>query len=232
MAAVCWSTGLMVRHGGVKVNYTRKLNHFMIMGTPFGLAMFLPYQPNLITMSLRATGFIAATLLLSQPVRRRFSMCQTAFLAIDRPEDRPHTLVWAVSQILVCAVVLAGLFVLMTSLGRPEFLMIPLVVTGIGDGLAEPVGVRFGRHRYRVPSLVRGRVYHRSIEGSLCVGLTAVAVVVALAGTLSGPQLAAMLGLVPIAMTLTEAWSPHTWDAPALYAVGGLLPAAVVTWVP
>ena len=38
---------------------------------------------------------------------------------------------------------------------------------------------------------------------------------------LTTPQLILALLIIPIAMTLAEALSPHTWDAPFLYLVGG-----------
>jgi hypothetical protein len=35
-------------------------------------------------------------------------------------------------------------------------------------------------------------------------------------------QFLLMLGIVPITMALTEALSPHTWDNPFLFLVGGI----------
>ena len=55
-----------------------------------------------------------------------------------------------------------------------NFLLIPLIVNGIGDGLAEPIGIRFGKHRYKARALwYEGRLcsgtFHRTLEGSACV---------------------------------------------------------------
>jgi phytol kinase len=36
------------------------------------------------------------------------------------------------------------------------------------------------------------------------------------------------LGIVPVTMTLAEALSPHTWDGPFLYLVGGVSLIAVL----
>ncbi len=42
-------------------------------------------------------------------------------------------------------------------------------ICGAGDAVAEPVGLRFGKHTYRVPSLKKVRISERSLEGSLSV---------------------------------------------------------------
>jgi phytol kinase len=34
-------------------------------------------------------------------------------------------------------------------------------------------------------------------------------------------QFVLALAIIPLAMTLAEAWSPHTWDGPFLYLAGG-----------
>ena len=45
------------------------------------------------------------------------------------------------------------------------------VLCGAADAIAEPVGVRFGKHKYRVPSLRKVEVAERSLEGSFSVFL-------------------------------------------------------------
>jgi phytol kinase len=42
-----------------------------------------------------------------------------------------------------------------------------------------------------------------------------------LRGQLDATQFGLALAIVPLAMTLAEAWSPHTWDGPFLYLAGG-----------
>jgi phytol kinase len=42
------------------------------------------------------------------------------------------------------------------------------VVTGWGDAVGEPAGTRWGKHKYRVPTLTGIQCY-RSLEGSLAV---------------------------------------------------------------
>jgi phytol kinase len=86
------------------------------------------------------------------------------------------------------------------------------LVAGWGDAVGEPVGSRWGRHRYRVPSLA-GVPAERSWEGSLAVFLASwAAAAVALA------SLGASQGLVLVALacaaaaTSVEALSNHGLD--------------------
>ena len=232
LAALCWILGVWVLRCGVKVNYTRKINHFALMIVPLAAAPLLPYEPNLWTITATLVVFVIMTGIFVGPIRERISMVKTAFASVDRPEDQPHTLLWIITQAVAAYAVLMGLFLLLRWLGHPELVAVPLIVTGIGDGLAEPVGVRFGRHQYRVPSLARGRVYVRSLEGSACVFLIGLLTVLAFSGGISRPQWIALLVVLPLLMTFVEAISPHSWDAPFLYAAGGGCIAAVLTLLP
>ena len=227
LAAVCYVTGLMVQRWSVKVNYTRKINHFALMIIPFGLAPVLPYDPNPVTITVTLVVFVIATSLFAAPIRSRFPMVATAFASVDRPEDRPHTLPWILTQAIASYAVLVGVFWILSP-SHPELLALPLVITGVGDGLAEPIGVRFGRHRYRVPSLAAGRRYTRSVEGSAVVGIVSVAVVIGVGGNLTSQQWWALILATPVIMTVAEAVSPHSWDAPILYAAGGLVAWAAI----
>ncbi|MEM8810528.1 MAG: hypothetical protein AAGF01_31340, partial [Cyanobacteria bacterium P01_G01_bin.38] len=53
---------------------------------------------------------------------------------------------------------------------------IAVLVVGIADGVAEPIGRRYGRHRYRVLS-IWGTSSFRSLEGSMAVWGTTLAVI-------------------------------------------------------
>ena len=56
--------------------------------------------------------------------------------------------------------------------------MVPILVSGIGDGLAEPVGVRFGRLKYKTYALFSKIKYERTVEGSACVFITSIIVII------------------------------------------------------
>ena len=96
--------------------------------------------------------------------------------------------------------------------------------TGIGDGLAEPVGIYLGRHKYWTTSCFGDRKYQRSWEGSACVFLSSVVFVSCFYYTFeSATQFYIALVLLPPAMAYAEATSPHTIDTPFLMGVGGFL---------
>jgi len=101
-------------------------------------------------------------------------------------------------------------------------IFITVLIAAIGDGLAEPVGVKFGKHQYLVRALFTDRKYTRSIEGSLCVLFSGFLAVGILNEQLTSTELILALIIIPISMTLAEAFSPHTWDGPFLYLTGGV----------
>jgi len=95
------------------------------------------------------------------------------------------------------------------------FSIVGYVVCGWGDAIAEPIGIRFGRHRYRVPGF-GGVVSHRSLEGSAAVFVAAFlassVVLVLSPAAESVLQLLLVSGCVATAATLTEAVTPHGLD--------------------
>ncbi len=89
------------------------------------------------------------------------------------------------------------------------------LLVGISDGLAEPVGIRWGRHQYHVQWTSRMKPSTRSIEGSLCVAVSSFVIVLlsyASSGTLTWPLLIGGALLVAFVLTFVEAVSPHGWD--------------------
>src|SRR5688572_21009646 len=87
------------------------------------------------------------------------------------------------------------------------------LVGGLGDAAGEPVGTRWGRHRY----VVGGRAQvPKTFEGSIAV-LTASVVALSIAVAIT-PELhfdlrsVIALPLIGIVCTLVEAFSPRGWD--------------------
>ncbi len=165
---------------------------------------------------------------MAEPVRVRSRFISTAFAAIDRPEDRPYTLLWLSTQVLATYIVLIIMLAWLASYEMTVLIYITVLIAGIGDGLAEPVGVRFGKRKYQVKALFTEKKYTRSIEGSFCVFLSGILAVALLQEHLEFNQFILALLIIPITMTLAEAFSPHTWDGPFLYLTGGLSTVAVI----
>lgn len=220
--------GLLALHKGVKVNYTRKIFHFLLFFLPVYLATLFPFDGVLITTFLSGFIYLLCISLMIKPIRDRSPFLATVFASFDRPEDRPLTLLWIFTQLLVTYAVLLGVLKWLGTYDKINLIAITVFVAAIGDGLAEPVGVRFGKHKYTVYALFTDKKYTRSIEGSLCVLVSGVVGVVLVHQQLTVIQLMLALLIIPVAMTLAEALSPHTWDGPLLYLVGGASTVAVL----
>jgi dolichol kinase len=220
--SVQYLTGLLVKHKGVKVNYTRKINHFVLFLVPVYVDRAFAYEESFGYFILGAVAAVISLIIYIEPVRTRIKAISLMFLSFDRPEDRPHTLLWLSTQIAAGYLVLIPMVVLYYYYDLLHLMFLPVLINGIGDGLAEPVGVRFGRHRYQTRALFTGKKYVRSLEGSACVFLTSLIVIVVMRSYFSHEQFVVTLLVVPILMTLTEAISPHTWDTPFIFLVGYL----------
>lgn len=235
LLAICFGlyyiTGELVQNQGVKVNYTRKINHFAIFFLPLLLGLVFVYDKSPATKVLGLIISISTLVVFIQPLRDRSAIIRTMFLSFDRPEDRPHTLRWLASQYIAAAIVIVPLVMYLASVGLEALAMIPLLINGLGDGLAEPVGVKFGRHTYNVRALFSDTIYQRSLEGSLCVLLSGILSIAAFGHLFTFPQFIAAMLTVPLVTTLAEAYSPHTWDTPFIYCVAGVLLIGIVTFV-
>lgn len=224
-------TGELVRHKGIKVNYTRKLNHIAIFFLPLVLDMVFTYQKSVITVTIGLVISISTLVIFIRPFRERCGIIRTMFLSFDRPEDRPHTLNWLATQYISAAAVIIPLVMYLGWMGLGTLTFIPLLINGLGDGLAEPVGVRFGRIKYNVRARFTDKIYQRSLEGSLCVFAAGILSITAFGHLFSQPQFIVALITVPLATTLAEAFSPHTWDTPFIYGTAGVLLTCIVSFV-
>lgn len=156
-------------------------------------------------------------------IRKHIPILAYAFVAWDRLEDRPYTLRYDMLEDIFRFLVY---FPFILIFGKASIIiMIPNLINEFGDGLAEPVGIRFGRHKYRCKSLwYQGKFWHgdfqRSLEGSAMVFIVSVLVLLLYSELFTTTQLLFSLALLPILMTLAEAFSPHTNDGPLLALVG------------
>jgi len=219
---VQFCTGLLVKHKGMKVNYTRKINHFALFLIPLFLDRAFAYEKSFGLFALGAVGAILSLVIYIEPIRSKVPLIATMFISFDRPEDRPHTLFWLTTQLAAGYMVLLPMIVLFYYYDLMAWIFLPVLINGIGDGLAEPVGVRYGRHSYTVRALFSSKKYVRALEGSACVFLASIIIVAFFYATFTPGQLVAALIVLPLLMTLTEAFSPHTWDTPFLFLVGYL----------
>ena len=219
---VQYSTGLLAEHKNVKVNYTRKINHFLLFLIPILIGRGYAYEESYGLFILGAALAVLKFAFYTKPVRERLPVINTMFSSFDRPEDRPYTLLWISTQTAAGYLVILPMGILYAHYDLLSLFLTPILIYGIGDGLAEPVGVKFGRHKYRVYALFTRKKFFRTLEGSSCVFLTSLLVILAHYSYFSSTQLTAALLIIPLLMTLTEAFSPHTWDSPFMFLVGYL----------
>lgn len=223
-----------------KVNYTRKISHFCMFMMQILVRYIISLDDEIETVS---TLIVTSTLymmlyhlVLLKPFRKRFKWARVVFCSLDRPEDRPYTLRWLTTQNIAYYMVFTPIMYCLIAVDKFELFFIPTLVVGLGDGLAEPVGVKWGKHKYTTRAIwYEGRCCHgkftRSLEGSACVFFVTILSIGIMAKQFTATQLGVAFGVLPISMTLAEAWSPHTWDTPFLFGVGGGLIFAIVELV-
>ena len=222
LTAVMLLSGVLVRYFNIKVNYTRKINHFAL----FFLPVFIDKQFNAETftdftyLAISAVVSTAALSVYYEPIRKAIPPFQLMFEGIDRPEDRPYTLIWVWTQFAVGFAVLLPMIWLLGQRDLESLVLIPILINIIGDGLAEPVGIRFGKHEYKTRALFTNKTYVRTFEGSACVLITGFVAVAMHYEYFTTIQFILSMLFIPIIMTLTEAYSPHTWDTPFLMFTG------------
>ncbi|MCG3224980.1 MAG: hypothetical protein H7647_10970, partial [Candidatus Heimdallarchaeota archaeon] len=146
-----------------------------------------------------------------------------AFKSIDRPEDRPHTLLWITTQSAASFLVMIPFTTYLMMIDRMELVFIVMLINGFGDGLAEPIGIRFGKHKYKTYALFTKKKYERSLEGSACVFIVSIIVILVHFASFNSIQFIVAVITMPILMTLAEAFAPHSWDNPFLAGVGEVL---------
>ncbi len=185
----------------LKTNYSRKVFHFIVFTTAFCIGSFFPIHR---VAAFGAGAGIVVLLLVLYPEKERL---KSAYDALAREQDDPHR-----SYFLIIPFIATALGGVTTGILFSEFYQVGYLVAGWGDAAGEPVGVRYGKHKYRVPTLSK-TVCYRSIEGSIgvfvCSFFAAMIVLVSL-GYGAGSILLA-LGAA-ICATMVEAVSPHGWD--------------------
>jgi dolichol kinase len=199
-------------------NYTRKLVGGLMLAVPYLALDWFPYAALPVHILLSYVIFFLLMLIFIAPLRRRSRFLTVAFASFDRPEDRPHTLTWLMTAFVASAVILLTMMWWAVP-QAPAYVFIAFIAVAVGDLLAGVVGFRFGRHRFTTRALFTSKTYTRSLEGSACVFLTTVAAILYMHSNNSLPaaQLWPALAILPLALTIAEAKSPHTWDEPVMF---------------
>jgi len=140
----------------IRTAFTRKIFHFFIFSGA-GVIHLLKGLPEVVLFGL----IVCAWVLYAVARGDGFPFYE----AMARPQDAPHRTFFILVPMLTT---LLGGLAANILFGRTA--LVGYFVCGWGDAVGEPVGARWGRHRYRVPSLLRVAA-SRSLEGSAAVWL-------------------------------------------------------------
>ena len=147
--------GALKRYAGWKTGYTRKTLHFLIFFTAVGLHIWggMP-AVNILGVGMGIFVFFSV----------RAGDGNFFFESMAREKDSPRRGYFIVVPYLTTA---AG--GLISNLFFGASAVMGYAICGAADAIAEPVGVRFGKHIYKVPSLKKVQAAERSLEGSFSV---------------------------------------------------------------
>jgi phytol kinase len=149
--------GALKKYAAWKTGYTRKILHFLIFFTAVGLHLW-GGMPAVNILGLAMGVFVFYSVWAGEG--------NFFFESMAREKDAPRRGYFIVVPYLTTA---AG--GLISNLLFGNFAVMGYALCGAADAIAEPVGVRFGRHKYKVPSLRKVKVAERSLEGSFSVFL-------------------------------------------------------------
>lgn len=204
------------RRLGMGVPDTRKLFHFVVFTGALGVHLFWD------TSGAATYGSVIAMLVGLSVLRGEGD---PLFDTLARPTDAPRRGTFVVVPLVATA--LGGVA---SNLLVGPFATVGYLVAGWGDAVAEPVGTRWGRHPYRVPSF-GGVSARRSLEGSasvLVAGGLAAATALALLG-FGGVRLWAVAGTCAVVATVVEAVSHHGLDNLTLQVAASWTAAALLS---
>ena len=221
---VLWiATGILKEKQVLRESDSRKINHIFVF---VGGALVFGWLPEI---TARASLYIVATIVLLLVTiaccyknNKPFSYI---YNANTRASDSPNTTFLFLSSWCISIAALAAVDLLFTSMCITRT---AILVVGLADGIAEPVGRRFGQHRYAVVSFNQ-QPSSRSLEGSLTVWV--VTLLVILCSTHAPSFWYQCLSAIAIAsaITLVEAISPRGCDNFSILLTAAFLTQQLLT---
>lgn len=198
----------------VKTGYTRKTFHILTFLTA-AVIQFTSGFPIVCLFGIMTTLVLAYALARGEG--------HPLFEAIAREKDEPHRVYYIIVPYF--ATLIGGAA---SSIFFGPASLIGYLVGGLGDAAGEPVGTRWGKHQYVVPTFSQVKTT-RSIEGSIGVLVASLAAIVI--GVALSPDfyftlksIVVILG-IGVVCALLEAVSPHGWDNATMQLCPALLAA-------
>lgn len=193
--------GYLKKHKGLKTGYTRKIFHFLT----FTSAAAIQTVWGLRTLCL--FGAAASAIIFYAILRGDDHLL---YEAMAREKDVPRRTYYIIAPYF--ATLIGGVT---SNIFFSQAAIVGYLVAGLGDAIGEPVGTRFGKHTYRVPSF-GGVKSTRSYEGSTAVFLVSLlAIIVAfnISSELNRDNYSFLLFFsLALLSAVVEAISPHGWD--------------------
>lgn len=196
--AVLFSAWLKKR--GYRTPYTRKSFHFVI----FSLAGILQYYFGLQAVSLLGS-IVSVIVIITVMVGSKWWF----FKALARETDAPHE-----KKFIIIPLIATATGGIISNILFPGTAYIGYFVGGWGDAIGEPVGTKWGNHKYTVPTLFGVRAT-RSIEGSAAVMLLSTAIATVCLVQTTGFEFTICLlygAICGLAASVVEAISSHGLD--------------------
>jgi phytol kinase len=204
---------------GLSTGYTRKIFHVLIFLSAVAVQTFWGFAAVCLFGAM-VSLVIAYALFCG--VGNKF------YEALAREEDGPHRTYYIVLPYF--ATLIGGV---VNNILFGPLAIIGYLVGGLGDAAGEPVGTRWGRHRYVIPAFGKAPATTRSYEGSLgvlIVSLAALFIAIAITPAIHlNARSAITLPAIAMACTVVEAISPHGWDNTPMQIVPALLAAALLS---
>lgn len=207
------------RSYGWPSGYTRKLNHIGIMLITAPLLAVLPDRELIVSV------IAATTLQVMLYVTAAYSERPLVHALAEhslRERDAPRSRFFFLMPMITTNVAL----VLAVFMYPMLLVKVAFFTVAIGDGLAEPIGLRFGKNNtYRIRGVIWGGRNTKSIAGSASVFAFALCVSLALLGT-QAPWSSGVLAVgfcYAAALTALEAVSPRGMDNMLMILIGPLV---------
>jgi CDP-diglyceride synthetase len=144
---------------------------------------------------------------------------------------RRHTLTWLMTAFMPSALILMTMMWWAVP-QAPAYVFIAFIAVAVADMLAGVIGFRFGRHRFMTRALFTTKNLHPLTRGLRLCGSDTTAVIICMHHIGALPphqyQLWPALLILPPALTLAEAKSPHTWDEPVMFLTAMLAALLIV----
>ena len=213
--------GIAKQRYNIRVNYSRKVSHILIWSATFIADQIANIDESMISILWNVFFAALGLMLWTIPIRKYdpTGLMDIVYSGVDRPEDRPNSLKWLVWQNIGVGLSVLPFGLLWDYWKVEDFILVPIMIVTFGDGLAEPIGIKFGKHKYKVKGLCTDQEYTRSLEGSFMVFLSGIVILCAIYQEFERAEFIANLIILPFIATICEAVAPHSLDNPIIIIV-------------